>query len=303
MLVFCIVVTYNGLKWIDRCLMSLTNSKFAVNIIVIDNASTDGTPDFIRQNFPGILLIQSEINLGFGKANNIGIKKSLEAGADYIFLLNQDAWIKENTIDELLNAAKYFPDFGILSPFHLDVNEKVLEKQFVEFLRSEHTDLLISDMFFNDLKTVHKTTYIHAAAWFMSRICIETVGGFDPLYFHYGEDDDYLRRTHYFNFKIGLVPSALIVHDITISKWEIMEWNENRNMVVEYHKLKRMTPHFRTNLLTYFKSSFDELTTYILYRQFRKLKFRAKMMYKAIRNIRVVHNSYKQSFRSGAFLK
>jgi N-acetylglucosaminyl-diphospho-decaprenol L-rhamnosyltransferase len=68
-----IIVTYNAMKWAERCFTSLRTSSVPVKSIVIDNGSVDGTQDYIKNNFPEVDFTQSQTNLGFGKANNIGI--------------------------------------------------------------------------------------------------------------------------------------------------------------------------------------------------------------------------------------
>lgn len=89
--VYVIIATYNGKKWINSCFSSIYNSTVPLNTIVVDNGSTDGTQNIIREQFPKVNIIQSKTNIGFGQANNLGIKKAYDSGADYIFLLNQDA--------------------------------------------------------------------------------------------------------------------------------------------------------------------------------------------------------------------
>ena len=97
MKIFAIVITYNGQKWYDRCFGSLSASETPVEIVVVDNASSDDTVGFIKERFPGVHLIESKENLGFAKANNIGIRYALDNDADFVFLLNQDAWIEKDT--------------------------------------------------------------------------------------------------------------------------------------------------------------------------------------------------------------
>ncbi len=75
--VFVVVVTYNGVKWINTCLNSLKESSLLIHTIVIDNGSTDGTQKIVRDTFTDVTLIQAEYNLGFGKANNIGIQEAI----------------------------------------------------------------------------------------------------------------------------------------------------------------------------------------------------------------------------------
>ena len=299
--IFCIVVTYNASKWIEKCFGSLCSSAVPLQIIAIDNASTDNTVILIKQKFPSIDVIEAGKNLGFGQANNIGLRKAVKQNADYVFLLNQDAWIKEHTIKKLVEASKINPEFGIISPFHLDTTEKKFETLFSElFYRYNNT--ILEDMYFNRLQCLYETEYIHAACWLMSRQCVETTGGFDPLYLHYGEDDDYLQRAKYFNFKIGLVPAASIVHDSVYNGWNELEWNENRNMVIAFQQLKKMSPHFRSNVLLFCKMSLDELASLLLFRKFKKLRFRWRIFSKAFLAIRKIHKSYQHSFVKGAFL-
>lgn len=303
MKIITVIVTYNGERWIERCLNSLEQSSIPVEIVVVDNASADTTTSIIKERFAAVELIELTTNIGFGQANNIGLSNAIKKEADYIFLLNQDAWVQQNTVDELMRVADQHSEYGILSPFHLEASGEQLERQFVDFISAQHNGMMVSDMFFHKLKPVYETTYIHAASWFMSRKCVETVGGFDPIYFHYGEDDDYMQRAKHFSFKLGLVPSALITHDGTYKTWGQVEWDVNRNMVFELQQLKRMFPHFKTNLLTYLKSSFDELTTLLLLRKFKKFRFRFWMKWKTLMRLSSVRSSYKASFTKGAFLQ
>ena len=69
--VYAVIVTFNGIKWIDKCFLSLLNSSISIKIIVIDNGSSDMTSEYIKSNFPTIELIETGKNLGFGQANNI----------------------------------------------------------------------------------------------------------------------------------------------------------------------------------------------------------------------------------------
>ena len=71
--VFVIVVTYKGMQWYDRCFTSLRNSTIPIQTIVVDNASGDGTVEYIKENYPEIMLIESKENLGFGKGNNLAL--------------------------------------------------------------------------------------------------------------------------------------------------------------------------------------------------------------------------------------
>lgn len=213
--IYVVIVTYNGKQWYDRCFSSLRESIIPVQAIVVDNASTDDTVEYLELNFPEVMLIQSTVNLGFGQGNNIGIKYALGNGADYVFLLNQDAWVAPDTFAELIRIHKEHPEFGILSPMHLNAEKINIEKGLMHYIADFKTtsSKLIDDLYFQRLDDVYETNYVNAAAWLLPRKTLETVGGFDPIFYHYGEDDNYMHRVHYHGMRIGICPKVRIVHD------------------------------------------------------------------------------------------
>lgn len=213
--VFAVVVTYKGSLWYERCFSSLSKSNIFINTIAVDNASADNTVEYLKQHFPDVHIIENKENLGFGRANNLGIKYALDHGADFVFLLNQDAWIEPDTMSQLIDIAQSHPNYGILSPVHLNVEKNGVEKLLLKRLDDYRTtdSRLFDDLLFNRLKEVYDTKYVNAAAWLLPRKTIETIGGFDPVFFHYGEDDNYINRVIYHGLKIGICPCVQIVHD------------------------------------------------------------------------------------------
>ncbi len=213
--IFVIIVTYKGYLWYERCFTSLRNSEYPVQTIVIDNASNDGTIEYIRENFPEIHLIESKENLGFGRANNIGMRYALNHGCDYVFLLNQDAWIEPDTIGELVRIAKKYPEYGILGPVQVNKERTKVLNGVIQFLINPDNvnHKLFSDLILGSVEEVYPVAEINAAAWLLPRKTLETIGGFDPIFLHYGEDWNYLSRVLYHGFKVGLVPHLQVVHD------------------------------------------------------------------------------------------
>ena len=208
--VFVIVVTYKGHEWYDQCFRSLRASTVPVRVIAVDNASRDGSVEFIREHFPEVHLICSEVNLGFGRANNLGIRYALDNECDYVFLLNQDAWVEPDTLRSLIEVHKKNIDYGVLSPMHLNK-----EKNHLNFMMEEgHGKMeLVSDLYLGIVRDVYDISYVNAAGWLIPRTTLMKIGGFCPAIFHYGEDDDYLNRLKYHKIKVGLCPAARIVHD------------------------------------------------------------------------------------------
>lgn len=212
--VYVIIVTYNAKKWIDRCFLSLRKSSIPLKIIVVDNGSNDGSQEIIKHNYPEVELVQSKHNLGFGKANNIGIEKAYDQGANYFFLLNQDAWVEPMTIELLVSKLKEDSSFGVLSPMHLNGEGDAFDLNFSNYISPVSCPNLYSDMYLDkNLNNIYESLFINAAAWLMSRKCIEEVGGFSPSFFHYGEDVNYLHRMTFHNLKLGVFPLTNIFHD------------------------------------------------------------------------------------------
>lgn len=209
--IFAIVVTYNGKRWYDRCLGSLQASEVPVTTIVVDNDSSDGSADYIRIHFPEVVLIESDKNLGFAKANNIGIRYAIDNGADYVFLLNQDAWLgSPTTLTGLLQSFVENEKVGIVSPMHVNGEGTALDWNFSTSLPGT----CISDLYLNKLHRDYIADYINAAAWLISRQCIDFVGGFDTnLFVHYGEDIDYVHRIHYYGFSLLVNTDCIAYHD------------------------------------------------------------------------------------------
>ena len=210
--VLVIIVTYNGLKWMKKCLDSVRQSSIPLDTIIIDNGSTDGTQDFIKEKFPEMKFIQSDKNLGFGKANNIGMQYALDNDYDYIYLLNQDAWIFPDTIQILIDCHKRNPQYGILSPFQIEANMRHMDFNFNTYICSRCKDF-VDDVYLNTLQEIYSVPMVMAAHWLISKKCLQIVGGFSPSFPHYGEDDNYIQRALFHNFKTGIVPAAKSIHD------------------------------------------------------------------------------------------
>ena len=206
-----IIVTYNAMPWIDRCLSSVKEW----DIFVVDNGSTDGTQQYIAEHYPEVIFRQSETNLGFGKANNIGLQYALDHGYDFVYLLNQDAWVFPGTIKKLMEQSRLHPEYGILSPVHIQGNMQHLDFVFGPCCCSYHTNkALVEDMYFGrPLQEAYEVEFVSAAHWLIPRACLKAVGGFSPAFPHYGEDNNYLHRATYMGLKTVVIPSVRAVHD------------------------------------------------------------------------------------------
>jgi GT2 family glycosyltransferase len=211
--ILTIIVTYNGAEWVSKCISSIEKSTVESDIFVVDNNSTDDTINIIRAHHSSVKLISLSENIGFGGGNNMGLKEALESNYDYAFLLNQDAWVKEDTLAMLIQAQRKEPEFGIVSPIHLNKDGSKLELLFSQFIEPSKCPNLYSDIYVGAIKhNLYQTAFVNAAAWLISQDCLKTIGGFSPIFYHYGEDDNYCLRANYHHVKIGICAKAEIYH-------------------------------------------------------------------------------------------
>ena len=209
-----IIVTYNGEHWVRPCLESVRQSSYPVKTWVIDNNSADKTREIIQSEFPEVILVDSGKNLGFGKANNLGIRAARKEGYETVFLLNQDATMAPDCIEKLVEVHQQHAEYGVLSPLHMNGVGDNLDYKFSTYIKPPRCQDLEQDLNLpeSERKSVYTLEFVNAAAWLMTPKCLETVGGFDPLFPHYAEDMDYMTRLNYHGLKAGVHPNTIIQH-------------------------------------------------------------------------------------------
>lgn len=197
-----LIVTFNGMRWIRKTISHIPNG---IDIIVVDNNSDDGTLNFLNKE-QNVILIKQNKNLGFGKANNIGIEYCIKNHYESVFLLNQDAYVEKDTIEELIRVSKENEDYGIISPLEFNGTGQKFDKYFENYISEiDKTNL--------QNKELVELDFVNAAGWFIPIKIFEKVGGFDPIFPHYGEDDDFARRVIKNGFKIGIATRTKYSHD------------------------------------------------------------------------------------------
>lgn len=214
-IVYVVIVTWNGMKWIKRCLSCLRESTIPVKTIVIDNGSTDNTIEFIKTNFQEVDVYRMNRNLGFGQANNYGIKIALQNNCDFVYLLNQDAYVYPDMFDKLLEGYKQANksiNVGVISPLHLYRDGIHFDAHFKGYLYNIALGMA-EDALLTSTKAYYEVGAVPAAGWLLPRKSLENIGGFDPIFFHYGEDHNYSQRVNFHGMKTIVVPTAKMIHD------------------------------------------------------------------------------------------
>ena len=295
--ILVVVVTYNAMQWIERCFDSLCKSTFKPDVFVVDNGSTDGTQNYLRANYPEVIFQQSNENLGFGKANNIGLQYALDYNYDFVYLMNQDAWVMPDTFETLVALSKKYPEYGIFSPFQMNADMLYIDANFANYTcswKSNHN--ILSDIYNHHLNDVYSVRFVMAAHWFMPISTIRKVGGFSPSFPHYGEDDNYIDRVHYWNLQIGIVPSLKVVHD----RGDRVD-STKKIMYQDYtFSIRLLSKPKSVNIKTYMIVFFIALRNMKRYRTLRPIKY----LWKVFNNLSIIKLNRKMSTNNQcAFLR
>jgi GT2 family glycosyltransferase len=285
------------MKWVERCFDSLSKSIIKSDVFVVDNGSTDGTMSYIRDHYPEVMYHQSKENLGFGKANNIGLQFALYEKYDYVYLLNQDAWVMPDTFQKLIHISKQYPEYGILSPFQMNADLIHIDRDFIsDVMNWKSNPDITNDLYNQHLKEIYPVTEVMAAHWFITRKCLNKVGGFSPSFPHYSEDYNYTDRVHFWGMNIGIVPSIRVVHD---RGWR--EVTEKKMIYLEYsNSIRELSNPNETKRKSFFKIICKELISMLFFKSLLPLNYLWKLIYqkKIIERNRLVSMT-----ESCAFLK
>lgn len=220
-----IIVNWNTKKLLEQGIASIYKYAKDINyeIIVVDNASKDGSAEQVKRKFPKVKLIVNSQNLGFAKANNQGIKV---ARGEFIFLFNSDAYLIDDSIANLIKRAREIPNLGAIAPqilnedrtiqqsvgYNPDLLRVTLWMSFVDdlpfgdFLKPYHVD---HDRFY---RKEHQVDWLTGAALIVPKRVIEKIGPLDGNIFMYGEDVDWCMRIKKAGFAIYFSPVAKLVH-------------------------------------------------------------------------------------------
>ncbi len=220
-----IIVSWNARYFLLKCLESLYREQTAhsIELIVVDNASSDGSPEAVKENYPEAILIQNETNLGFAKANNIGLQKSK---GQYLYLINSDVEVLEGTIDRLHDFMGANPQIGMAGPriLYPDETLQVTCRKFPSLWNNfcsavglnkifPSNDLVSSDqMFYFNHETIRSVDVLAGCFLSVRREAMNKVGLFDERFFIYSEDIDWCKRFWNADWEIVFFPEAEAIH-------------------------------------------------------------------------------------------
>ncbi len=221
-----IIVNYNVKEFLQNLIHSIEKATLNITkeIIVVDNASDDGSNEFIKNNFPQIKLIANNKNLGFGKANNLGLKETL---GKFILLINPDTIVAEDTLEKMIEFFRKNPEAGLAGCKILNPDgtlQLACRRSFPGPWTSLTKVTGLSSLFpqskifarynltYLDENQSYEVDAISGSFMMMRREVYEKVGGFDEQFFMYGEDLDICYRIQKAGFKVFYVHTTQIIH-------------------------------------------------------------------------------------------
>ncbi len=246
--VTAIVVSYNGRSVLERCLSALDHERHQV--IVVDNASEDGSPDLVRERFPDATLLEPGTNLGFGAANNLAMQ---HAHGGYYALINSDAWAIDGGLEALVAFAASEPEAGIVGPRVVGEDGRLQKsvRGFPSvwrlcteyfFLRKLGPRTRALNAFYGagfDYASVREADWLMGAALVVNGELIEQIGGFDERFFLFSEEVDLCYRARVAGWRTLYTPEATFVHvggASTRPRWSRMYREQLRGHVLFLEK-------------------------------------------------------------------
>lgn len=207
-----IILNWNGMQDTLECIESVKHLDYPdVRILVVDNGSTDGSPSCIREHYPSVTLVENRQNLGFTGGNNLGMKKAMEMGTDYLWLLNNDTILEKDTLKRLVSASLESPEAGLASPFiyYYDTPDRIqfcgsyIDWKGRRIVKLEEGGAIPDD-------GTHMSLW--GTALLIKRNVVEQVGYLNEKYFAYHEDEEYCMRAAKAGIRCIVVPNARVLH-------------------------------------------------------------------------------------------
>jgi len=213
-----IILNYNGWQDTIECLESVLRNNYPnYQVIVIDNDSTDGSVQRIREKFPYLTLIETGRNLGYAGGNNIGIKHALENGAKYILIVNNDTkMVNPEFVTQMVNVMESDNTIGILGPkvlnFKGQIQDTILYIPTLSNCLRESFRLWFGVKRSRDYRVAQSVDAVSGVCWFIRSDIINAVDLLDEDYFMYAEEQDYCYRVKKAGWKIMYYPVESVLH-------------------------------------------------------------------------------------------
>lgn len=246
--VWIVIPTWNRRDDLIACLNSLKYVTYSpIQILVIDNASEDGTFQVVSDKYPEVIIQKMESNIGASAASNVGFDIALNGGADYILRLDSDTIVSPDFLEPLVNLLEKNNNIGVVSP-------KIYYYEPADLIWYAGVDAHPWHFgAINDIKNKRDNEtscrsrdvdYVWGAAMLIRREVLEKIGGFDPDFFIYYEEVDFCKQVHLLGYRIHYTSESKIWHKVgtqNLSQWTAFNWN--RSKIILFHKYSRNLFH------------------------------------------------------------
>lgn len=210
-----VVLNYNGRRHLQTCfnaLMELDYPQDAVNFVLVDNASTDGTVSFMREVFPQVEIIENEDNLGFTGGNNVGIRWAIDRGARYVALVNNDTRVNTAWLHALVSTAEGNEDAALCGGRILTWDGSHIEFSGSVFFKETSAGGYTDEPDTGQYDQVAPAAYACGASMLIRTSALERTGLFDEDFFFYHEDVDLSLRAWIAGYRVLYVPDSVVHH-------------------------------------------------------------------------------------------
>ncbi|MZH03043.1 MAG: glycosyltransferase family 2 protein [Nitrospinae bacterium] len=269
-----IIGSFNKREILLDCLTSVYSQTDGISfeVIVVDNASRDGTPEVVSEKFPDVRLIRNDLNKGFSAANNQGIR---ESAGKWIAFLNPDARLIENSFQKIFRYLQEHPEFSILGPGIIDENSQKSPTRLWEDTPSDAAWKILGLYKPNDelqrMSDTKEALVISGCCFVINRELFEEIGLLDENYFLYNEEDDFCRRARERGKRICFFPKTSIQHLLGKSTHQ------------PEHREKVIIEAYKSNL--YFYSKYYSCGWNLVLRSLYKVTFLAGLVRSAFKHL------------------
>jgi len=270
------IVSYNVREYLEKCLVSVYQTLGDLNaeVLLVDNASKDGSLEMVKERFPQVRTFPQEKNLGFAAANNVALEAS---EGQYLILLNPDTECRENSLSELIAYLEQHPDCGIVGPKLLNEDGSIQNglRQFPSPLTvfARHTLLKRLPFFTHRIDQFHMRHFnlknsadvdqVSGAAMMFSRVTMEKIGMLDESFFIFFEEVDYCRRARNLGLKVHYHTACEIVHFGGKSRDQINSKARIIYMESQLKYLRKHVPKMRFVFFIFFFKLFFCISSFI----------------------------------------
>lgn len=220
-LVWAVVVNWNGRDFVGPCLRTLLASSYGnLRVVVVDNASSDGSADMVKNVFPAVRVVRNRENRGYAAAANDGIKLAMSEGAEYVLVLNNDIEIDEGAVGAMVRAAMERPRAAFVGPliYYADRPEVIWSAGGrVSYWTGDIRHIGIREEDRGQYGEVTEVDYLTGCALLASARAVSEVGFMDESYFMYNEDTDWCARARERGYSVLLAPRAKLWHKVSMS--------------------------------------------------------------------------------------